>query len=74
VHLIHYIGCGQGFSVGFLLEELNSWVLEKWRNARRKAGIKDIATTLRYAHLAPQHKAEAVEKLLDITTESSEEI
>ena len=33
---------------------------------RELLGHSDIKTTLRYAHLAPKHKAEAVEKILNI--------
>ena len=32
---------------------------------RELLGHSDLAVTLRYAHLAPEHKAEAVERLLN---------
>ena len=34
-------------------------VVKEW------AGHADIATTLRYSHLSPQHKSEAVERLVE---------
>ena len=39
---------------------------------RELLGHGDIEMTLRYAHLAPQHKAAAVEKLVDFTIESNQ--
>jgi hypothetical protein len=34
-------------------------------------GHKSIVTTMRYAHLAPQHKTDAVEKLVNLSSKSS---
>ena len=37
------------------------------RTVQELMGHKSIVTTMRYAHLAPQHQAEAVERLVDST-------
>ena len=38
------------------------------RTVQELIGHKSIITTLRYAHLAPKHKAEAVERLVSSTS------
>jgi hypothetical protein len=41
------------------------------RRSREPLGHADIATTLRYAHLAPEHKRKAVDALLAIRPSTS---
>ncbi len=41
---------------------------------RELLGHADINTTLRYAHLAPKHKADAIEKIVENNHDSTAEV